>query len=104
MYLDLTDGSREGPRAGDWLVSRGKSGDYGTAYYVIEAYQVRRRDPAANPRFQLKCETLEITDDRFIEVLKDARRGKVRLFEFHWYPRDSKRLPFAWDQVPRRRA
>jgi len=94
MYLDLTDGTEIGPDTGDWLVSRGSAGAWGTAYFVVESRRVKRRDPSAFPRFEMRVEGAQITEDCFVHALLAAKRGELKIFEFHWYKRQSRRLTF----------
>jgi hypothetical protein len=43
------------PAPGDILASECKNGAIGSVYEIVTVREVRRRDPAAEPRFALRC-------------------------------------------------
>jgi hypothetical protein len=89
MWMDIHDGS-DGPRRGDRLRSPK------TLYWVLHSRKVKRRDPAACPRYQLFVVKADECDAVVKSRLLNSalRRGSSRLFEFQWYPRKKKRKTF----------
>jgi hypothetical protein len=43
------------PAPGDFLASLRRNGELGSHYQVVTVREVRRRDPAAAPRFAMRC-------------------------------------------------
>jgi hypothetical protein len=90
LYLDFRDGGPF-PRRGD-AVSSGK-----TLYYVLSARQVKRRDPAAATRIQMKVIREQDMRAGLPErLVRSAARGHGQslLFTFTWYKREKKRKTF----------
>jgi hypothetical protein len=85
MWIDITDGG-PGPRRGDWLRSSK------TLYYVLHSRKIKRRDPEAQPRYELLTIKDSEIDSRLRAMLNAsaARRGGRQCFDFTWYPRTKK--------------
>lgn len=95
LFIDIPK-EEDGPRPGDYVFSSGKTG-IGTRYLVIESYRVKRHDPEALPRYQMKVET--VTEEE-VDV-PQVHSGARRLFMFAWYPRKKKRRQ-TFEQFMRR--
>lgn len=78
IYMDMPC-RNPGPKAGDYVVTVGKRG-VGTVYFVVSSYRVRRKDPAAYPRYQMRVRVVN-------ELPGDL--GTAKVFELRWYPRKS---------------
>jgi len=78
MFVDILGGRLE-PKPGWYLQAIGRRGDRNTAYLVLTARRVKRKNPKAPPR---------ITMD--VEAVDEIPAG-ARVFEFRWYPRKKKR-------------
>jgi hypothetical protein len=89
MWMDIHDGS-DGPLRGDRLSSSK------TLYWVLHSRKVKRRDPAACPRYQLFVVKADECEPELKGwLLRSAmRREGSRLFRFQWYPRKKKRKTF----------
>lgn len=81
MYVDIL-GGREIPEAGWYLQAIGRTGNKNSAYLVLTAREVRRRDPRAARRIQMDVEDV------------DQIPPGAKVFEFRWYPRKKKRRGF----------
>lgn len=81
MYVDIL-GGREEPKAGWYLQAIGRDGKRNSAYLVLSAYKVKRRDPRAWTRIQMK-----------VELVDEIPPG-AKVFDFHWYPRVKRRVDF----------
>lgn len=68
------------PKRGDYLVSVGKRG-LGSAYFILNVRQVRRRKPQPYVRWLLACRRASLE-----EVL-----GPGEFWPIYWYRRDRKR-------------
>ena len=86
IYIDLKDRILPGPKPGDFLISLGVRKK--SAYLVLESYQVKRRDPQAVPRFQMKVEWVDPCE------VPDLISKRAKVFRFKWYSRDKKKLTF----------
>jgi len=86
MWIEIHDGG-EGPKPGNYIVTTGKKIDsrtgapqWNSAYLVLHARKVKRRDPRALPRYRLKTLRVQIE-----EVMAPD-------FVMRWFPR-KKRCP-----------
>ncbi len=82
IYYDLPKGT---PAIGDYLITRGVRG-IGSAYLIVGVRRVRRRNPEACARFNLRVQPVAIDAD----VIRLAK------WWMHWYSRSSrpkKRVP-----------
>lgn len=90
LYIDFENDERL-PKRGD-RVSSGT-----TLYYVLNARRVKRRDPNAKPRVQMRVIRREDMPDGLAERLVRSaikRHDYSCLFEFRWYPRKKKAITF----------
>lgn len=78
LWIDII-GGRERPDVGWYLQAVGRRGDRNSAYLVLTARQVKRKDPKAPPRIAMD-----------VEVVDEIPPG-AKVFEFRWYPRKKKR-------------
>ena len=89
LYVDFSEPPY--PSRGDRVTS-GK-----TLYYVLQARRVKRRDPAAQVRIQMRVmRHQDMPEGLNARLLRSAlrNRGVSRLFSFRWYPREKKRQSF----------
>lgn len=86
MYVDILGGRTE-PAPGWYLQAVGSNGRRNSAYFVLTARKVKRRDPNARTRIVMDVERVECV----------PRGSKV--FEFRWYPRQQKRRTFERDMM-----
>lgn len=78
MYIDIL-GGRERPDVGWYLQAIGRRGTRNSAYLVLSARLVKRKNPSAPPRITMDVEMVD-------EIPPCAK-----VFEFRWYPRKKKR-------------
>lgn len=79
IFMDMVQ-RNPGPKKGDYIVTVGKRG-IGTTYLVVSSYRVRRKDPTAFPRYQMKVRVIDKVPDDL---------GEAKLFQLRWYPRRKK--------------
>jgi len=82
LYMDLV-GQAEAesvrlPVPGDSVVSVRRDGNYGSGYLVRDVREVRRRDPQAPVRVQMRCRRVPVS-----EALSVAGA----CWQMSWYPR-----------------
>jgi hypothetical protein len=90
MYVDLWN-DREAPVPGWYLQAIGRKGALNSAYFVLTARRVKRRDPKARPRIMMEVE------------LVDKIPAGAKVFEFYWYERKKKRKVKFEDYIARPR-
>ena len=94
LFVDMTPESGVEPKRGDIMASVGKRG-LGTCYLVLTAYQVKRKDPSAPPRYQMGVRIIPYPSGLSMEVEPHptdrsvfcSMKSNRRVIEFHWYPR-----------------
>lgn len=84
LYIDIL-GGREVPSPGWYLQAMGRKGARNSAYLVLTARTVKRKNPNAFPR---------ITMD--VEIVDEIPKG-AKVFEFFWYPRKKRKRTFEQD-------
>lgn len=90
LYIDFERDDKF-PRRGDRL-SSGK-----TIYYVLHARRVKRKDPNAKPRIQMRVmQKQDMPEGLSNKLILSAIRGHggSLLFTFYWYPRKKKTITF----------
>ncbi len=82
IFMDIPrrDNLAPGPCPGEFILTLGKHG-YGTAYLVLAAREVRRRDPRAPRRFQMRVQRAAVS-----EALGFG------FWTLEWYPRVRARM------------
>lgn len=62
IFMDIPrDDPAPGPRPGQFILTHGKRG-YGSAYLVLAVHEVRRRDPRAPRRFQMRVQRAAVSE------------------------------------------
>jgi hypothetical protein len=89
MWMDMLDGG-EGPRRGDIVQTTRRT------YLVLSSRKVKRRDPAAVPRYMLwAVRWWQLEPEMRMKLWNSAcLRGGQRVFTIEWYPRKKKRATF----------
>ena len=76
LLMDVPD-VFDRPEEGDVVVTQLRRGGEGTNYLVLTSRRVQRRDPAAGPRYAIRCRRIHE---------RDRPRG-ARVIGMVWWPR-----------------